>query len=177
MVVVAWGVIKLAFPSQLNTIAWVKKSPDDYCRIYLYLLAQEKAVRRSPAFPLLDLPEERLIDQLAASWSAGKKITVLKAMEMSADASSTTVHRRLKTLRQKRMLVLQLDEDDNRVKYILPTELALAYLAELGRSVERACTQGSVELSGSPLASTLVPRARDEAAELEPGVPWFAARG
>lgn len=66
---------------------------------------------------------------------------------MSADASSTTVHRRLKTLRQKNMLELEVDEDDNRVKYIVPTELARNYLAELGKSVERASRPGQAEPS------------------------------
>jgi DNA-binding MarR family transcriptional regulator len=99
-------------------------------------------VRKSAAFPQLDLPEERLLDLLATYWSSGKKITVLKAMQMSSDASSTTVHRRLKTLRLKGMLELDLDEDDNRVKYIMPTQLALDYLSQLGQSIlEAAATR------------------------------------
>ena len=57
---------------------------------------------------------------------------------MSTDASSTTVHRRLKTLRLKGMLELELDEDDNRVKYIVPTDLSREYLNKLGQSVLRA---------------------------------------
>ncbi len=95
-------------------------------------------MRKSQAFPQLDLPEERLLDLLATYWSSGKKITVLKAMQMSSDASSTTVHRRLKTLRLKGMLELEMDEDDNRVKYIIPTQLALDYLSQLGQSVIEA---------------------------------------
>jgi DNA-binding MarR family transcriptional regulator len=97
-------------------------------------------VRTSPAFPQLDLPEERLLDLLALFWSSGKKITVLKAMQMSSDASSTTVHRRLKTLRLKGMIELQMDEDDNRVKYIGSTKLSRDYLNELGRSVVKAAS-------------------------------------
>ena len=95
-------------------------------------------MRKSESFPSLDLPEERLLDLLAIYWSSGKKITVLKAMQMSSDASSTTVHRRLKTLRLKGMLELELDEDDNRVKYIIPTQLALDYLSQLGKSILQA---------------------------------------
>ena len=56
-------------------------------------------------------------------------------MRMCEDASASTVHRRLKTLRLKGMLDLQVDEDDNRVKYIVPTELANAYISALGQSV------------------------------------------
>ena len=74
------------------------------------------------------------MDQLATSWTQGKKITVLFAMRMCDDASASTVHRRLKTLRIKGMLDLELDQDDNRVKFIVPTELATA----LGQSVVMA---------------------------------------
>jgi len=59
-------------------------------------------------------------------------------MRMCQDASASTVHRRLKTLRLKGMLDLQVDEDDNRVKYIVPTELANSYITELGQSVVMA---------------------------------------
>ena len=114
------------------------KNFTDYCDIYLKFLGFAQAVRLSKAYPQLDLPEERLLDQLASSWSQGKKITVLKAMQMSPDASSPTVHRRLKTLRLKGMLELEVDEDDNRVKYITPTDLSRRYLSELGQSVLRA---------------------------------------
>jgi len=93
-----------------------------------------------PAYPELDLAEQRLLDLLATYWSSGKKITVLKAMQISSDASSTTVHRRLKTLRLKGMLELQMDEDDNRVKYINPTPLSCDYLSHLGKSVVAAAS-------------------------------------
>lgn len=126
--------------------------------MYLDTLANLRAVRQSSAYPILDFAEERLLDQLAVFWLAGKKITVLKAMDMAPDTSSTTVHRRLKTLRQKKMLQLELDEDDNRVKYILPTELARAYLGDLGRSVERSVTQGEPP-AGLPDTAKLTRRA------------------
>jgi DNA-binding MarR family transcriptional regulator len=44
----------------------------------------------------------------------------------------------LKTLRLKGMLELEVDEDDNRVKYIIPTDISRRYLSELGQSVLRA---------------------------------------
>lgn len=110
----------------------------DHCQIYLRFLNLAQAVRQSTAFPSLDLAEERLLDQLAVYWCQGKRITVVKAMQMSADASSTTVHRRLKTLRGKGMLDLEMDENDNRVKYIVATELSRQYLDSLGESVAQA---------------------------------------
>ena len=116
------------------------KNFTEYAFIYLKFLGSVQALRQSAAFPPLDLPEERLLDQLASSWCQGKKITVLKAMQMSTDASSTTVHRRLKTLRLKGMLELEIDEDDNRVKYIVSTDLSRDYLSQLGKSVVQAAS-------------------------------------
>ncbi|MEZ7848900.1 MAG: hypothetical protein QMB14_00345 [Polaromonas sp.] len=121
----------------------MKKLPD-YCETYLNFLRISGDVRKSSSFPQLDLPEERLLDVLATFWSSGKKITVLKAMQLSSDASSTTVHRRLKTLRLKGMLALVMDEDDNRVKYIISTQLSRDYLSQLGKSV--------IEAAAHPLA-------------------------
>ena len=112
----------------------------DSSEIYLNFLRISGDLRKCAAYPQLDLPEERLLDMLAMFWSTGKKITVLKAMQMSADASSTTVHRRLKTLRLKGMLELQMDEDDNRVKYINSTQLSRDYLSQLGKSVIEAAS-------------------------------------
>ncbi len=116
------------------------KNLTDHCETYLNFLRISADVRKSSAFPQLDLPEERLLDLLATYWSTGKKITVLKAMQMSSDASSTTVHRRLKTLRLKGMLELEMDEDDNRVKYIISTQLSRDYLSQLGKSVIEAAS-------------------------------------
>jgi hypothetical protein len=118
------------------------KNLNDHSEIYLNFLRISGDVRKMPAYPMLDLPEERLLDLLATFWSTGKKITVLKAMQMSSDASSTTVHRRLKTLRLKGMLELQMDEDDNRVKYINSTQLSRDYLSHLGKSVVAAASAG-----------------------------------
>jgi len=43
-------------------------------------------------------------------------------------------------LRLKGMLELQMDEDDNRVKYINSTQLSRDYLSQLGKSVLEAAS-------------------------------------
>ena len=115
----------------------VQNHPNKFV-VYPKFLSHALKVRQSSKYPQLDQHEERLMDQLATSWSIDKKITVLMAMRMCDDASASTVHRRLKTLRLKGMLDLQLDADDNRVKYIIPTDLAKSYITELGQSVVMA---------------------------------------
>jgi len=105
---------------------------------YLRFLNLVQALRAMPTFPSIDPIEERLLNQLATAWHLGRKISVLEAMAMSPDASSTTVHRRLKSLKQKGIVELIADASDSRVKYITPTKLATDYFDQLGKCLEVA---------------------------------------
>lgn len=104
--------------------------------IYLKFLNLVSAIRDENLG--LDPMEERLLNMVSAAWSAGRQVTVMEAMSSTADASPATVHRRLKTLRQKGMLELHMDETDNRIKYIVPTDKALAHFALLSRCMTDA---------------------------------------
>ncbi len=99
--------------------------------IYLKFLNLVRALDRAPVFPALDANEERLLNQLAAVWEADKSITVVETMNMATEMSPTTVHRRLKTLRQKGIIDLTIDADDNRIKYVVPTATTNAYFTQL----------------------------------------------
>lgn len=105
---------------------------------YLRFLSLVQGVRALPDFPDLDPVEERLLNLFASVWHSGKKITVLQAMGMSTDVSSTTAHRRLKSLRKKGVITLVADEADNRVKYVQPTGVAQQYFNQLGQCMEQA---------------------------------------
>jgi DNA-binding transcriptional ArsR family regulator len=105
---------------------------------YLKFLNLVSAIRR--IHPVLDPMEERLLNMVSAAWSAGHQVTVMEAMTTTTDASPATVHRRLKTLRNKGMLELQLDDTDNRVKYIVPTPKALSYFESLSQCMTQVHT-------------------------------------
>lgn len=111
---------------------------DSLAAVYVRFLNFARAARELPDFPSLDPVEERLLNLFAQVWQQGQQVTVLQAMGMSDEVSSTTAHRRLKSLRSKGMLELVSDQADNRVKYVQPTRLTQAYLAQLGQCVERA---------------------------------------
>ena len=111
-----------------------------YSETYLKFLQLVQSLRKLPDFVLLDPVEERLLHLFATVWQAGQKITVLQAMALSPDVSSTTAHRRLKTLRQKGVLTLVADEVDNRIKYVQPTPMAEHYFAQLGQCLSEAKT-------------------------------------
>ena len=110
--------------------------------MYLRFLNLINAIRKIPTFPSLDPVEERLLNQLAATWHAGKKISVLEAMGLSTEISATTAHRRLKTLIKKGMISLDVDQTDSRIKYVVPTALTTDYFTSIGQALEQAQQAG-----------------------------------
>jgi len=114
--------------------------PDVLSQNYWRFLNLVSAIR---GLPKLDAVEERVLNGLAAIWATGAKVTVLQAMELALDTSPTTVHRRLKSLREHGLIDLQEDATDSRIKYIVPTNAAKAYFAKLGQALEMAARQRS----------------------------------
>jgi len=105
---------------------------------YLKFLNLLEAVKGLPSFPSLDPVEERLLNTFAVLWQVGAPVTVLQSMEILDSTSPATVHRRLKTLRKKGFIALKVDESDNRVKFIRPTDLANTYFAKLEECLKTA---------------------------------------
>ena len=62
----------------------------------------------------------------------------LLAAVLDAEASPTTIHRRIKSLRKKGVIQLTVDEIDNRIKYVAPTALATEYFAQLSNALVKA---------------------------------------
>jgi len=111
---------------------------EDRSATYFKFLNLLNAVRDLSSFPSLDALEERLLNTLAAAWHTNRRITVVEAMGILPDTSTATVYRRLKTLRKKGLLAIQLDETDHRVKYVLPTEAATEYFSQLAGCLVKA---------------------------------------
>lgn len=111
---------------------------DDLSQTYLRFINLASAIRGLPTFPALDAVEEQVLNGLAVTWATGANITVLEAMRLSATTSATTIHRRLNTLRQKGLIELREDEADNRIKYVMPTQVAKEYFAKLGQCMDMA---------------------------------------
>ena len=109
-----------------------------HSEVYLRFLKLVQVVRSLPEFPDLDPVEERLLNLFATVWHSDRKITVLQAMGLSDDVSSTTAHRRLKSLRKKGVITLLSDETDNRIKYVMPTPMATQYFSQLGQCLNQA---------------------------------------
>lgn len=113
-----------------------------YSAIYLKFMSLLQAVRGMSNFSSIDPVEDHLLNMLASSWHQGKQITVLEAMHLSEIISPTTLHRRLMSLRSKGLLSLQTSETDNRVKYVIPTNLTDKYFSALGSALVCAQQEG-----------------------------------
>jgi DNA-binding MarR family transcriptional regulator len=112
----------------------LKKTKTLHYLRFLYLMRTVKESMQTNADPI----EEQMLNLLGALWYEGKKVTVLEAMALLPDISATTLHRRLKTLRTKGFISMDMDELDNRVKYVVPTPMASEYFSKLGKSLEEA---------------------------------------
>lgn len=108
---------------------------------YLRFLHLANAIRHAPSLPQLDSLEERLLNAFAAAWHAGKPVSVTEAHLLVPDASERTVYRRLKTLGEKGLLTYGKDAQDQRVRYVLPTDRTEQYFSYLGRCMEQAQDQ------------------------------------
>jgi DNA-binding MarR family transcriptional regulator len=106
--------------------------------IYINFLQQVQQIHASNHFEKLSPIEERLLNILATSWAADQKITVLKSIQMNTEVSQSTCHRLLKGLRVKKFILLVMDKNDNRIKYVEPTKNVVDYLTALGKCVARA---------------------------------------
>jgi hypothetical protein len=99
--------------------------------------------KAAQALRSLDPIEQRLVELLATRWHAGKNVTVLQAMSIAPNLiSPSTVHRRLKTLRAKGMLVLVSDDIDTRTKYVRPSPELLTMFKRLDAAMQLAGTKG-----------------------------------
>lgn len=112
----------------------IKKTKRLHYLRFLYLMRTVKQSMQTSVDPV----EEQMLNSLGALWYEGKKVTVLEAMALLPDISATTLHRRLKTLRTKGFISMDMDDVDNRVKYVVPTPMADEYFAKLSKSLDEA---------------------------------------
>ena len=80
----------------------------------------------------------RLLNSIGLAWHQGQRLTVLQvAHDFEQESSVTTTYRRLSELRAKKLVSYTLDELDNRVKLLTPTQLAIDYFNHLGRVISQ----------------------------------------
>ena len=105
----------------------------DFNLKYQKFMTLEIAAEVSTEFPMLEAVEKRVLSLLSSYWVNKKSITVVEAINMTPEISTSTLFRYIKKLRQKGYVELIVDENDNRVKYVSATKQTDKYFAKLGR--------------------------------------------
>lgn len=85
----------------------------------------------------LDVGERQLLNAIAIRVRGGENLTIGDITQMKDLASPATLHTRLKSLREKKMISFTLAED-GRKKYVLPSPAAYKYFDSVGRLIEKA---------------------------------------
>ncbi len=117
-----------------------RPTPEQYARRYLAYLRLAGSTKAREPLQHLDLAAEQLLLYLALAWASGKKVPVVQAMKDSPGMSTTTAHHRLKMLREQGLIALEMDEEDNRIKYVVSTALAQHHFAQMGQYLTKAST-------------------------------------
>ena len=110
----------------------------NFKQIYQKFLNLANAAEELSEFPTLDPVEQKMLSLLSKYWSGKQKITVVEAMHMTSDISTSTIFRYLKKLRQKGYIELVVDDLDNRVKYVSPTPMTDSYFNKMGKLLLKA---------------------------------------
>lgn len=112
----------------------------NFKQIYQKFLNLASAIEEMSEFPTLDPVEQKMLTLLSKYWSNKQKITVVEAMHMTHDISTSTVFRYLKKLRNKGYIELVVDDLDNRVKYVSATALTDSYFNKMGKLMMKAAS-------------------------------------
>jgi|TARA_Y100000385_G_C12886286_1_gene547969 hypothetical protein len=105
---------------------------------YLRFLNLASALEEMPKFPALDAVESGLLNACSIAWYQDRKLATMEALGAMPEISQRTKHSRLKILAGKGMIKVESDECDARVKYVVPTALALKYYETLGKYLAKS---------------------------------------
>lgn len=84
----------------------------------------------------MDAIEERLLNLLASQWHTNRYLSVVEAMNLMPEISPSTTYRKLKALREKGLVQLEVDPADNRIKYVRHTKETKEYFTQLSKYME-----------------------------------------
>ncbi len=81
-----------------------------------------------PGLQDFDANEKALFDALVLNWSEGQPMNVREAISLSELGSPATLHKRLKRLIAKDLMVAYHDGTDRRTKFLKPSEKGMVYI-------------------------------------------------
>ncbi len=106
---------------------------------YLRFLQIISAIDELPSMVDLDLHEKALFDVLCLHWSRGQPLTVSDAINQPQLGSSATLHKRLKRLISKDLIVAKHNGVNRRTKHLFPSDNGNTYIKWLSSKLTSLC--------------------------------------
>ncbi len=88
----------------------------------------------------IDLLGLRLLEAIAIAHNQGAALTVTDAMALNGIASPATMHRKLTSLLDAKLIEQVFEGKNRRTKYLVPTVQASNYFEQLGKALVLAST-------------------------------------
>lgn len=108
-------------------------------QIYLRYLVLAETLRKSN-IDLSDIDEigKKLLETIAIKSAQGQPMVVTQTMELSDIASPATIHRRIETLKKAGLIKVFQTEQNQKIKYLVPTQTSIDYFEKLGKFMASA---------------------------------------
>lgn len=101
---------------------------------FVRLLNLLNAIRGLSPFDQLTADESQLLEDLVVRWHRSRQLAVSDIMADGRHGSQSTAYRRVMALKNKGLIDLRIDQHDQRVKFIDPTDLARDYMQRIDRA-------------------------------------------
>jgi len=105
---------------------------------YLRFLQLISTLEALPGLHELAANEKALFDSILLHWSKGHPLTVRLAIGQDFLGSPATLHKRLKRLIAKDLILTRYEGGDKRTKYLEPSKKGLAYIEWLDSKMSSA---------------------------------------
>jgi DNA-binding Lrp family transcriptional regulator len=108
-------------------------------QIYLRYLVLAETLRKSN-IDLSNIDEigKKLLETIAIKSAQGQPMVVTQTMELSDIASPATIHRRIETLKKAGLIKVFQTEQNQKIKYLVPTQTSIDYFEKLGKLMASA---------------------------------------
>jgi DNA-binding Lrp family transcriptional regulator len=108
-------------------------------QIYLRYLVLAETLRKSNIdLSDIDEIEKKLLETIAIKSAQGQPMVVTQTMELSDIASPATIHRRIEILKKAGLIKVFQTEQNQKIKYLVPTQTSIDYFEKLGKLMASA---------------------------------------
>ena len=108
-------------------------------QIYLRYLVLAEALRKSSIdLSGIDDVGKKLLETIAIRSAQGQPLVVTQTMELSEIASPATIHRRIAILLKAGLIQVRQTEQNQKIKFLVPTQLSIDYFDKLGKLMASA---------------------------------------